>query len=78
MAECAVSDKVWGIGLSMYDNDRFDVSKWKIDSAVNFFDTGLDCNEGFDFNKEQLNQKKTIALNETDELEKLRGYVLIG
>lgn len=59
-------------------NSDFDVSKWKIDSAVNFFDTGLDCNEGFDFIKEQLNQKKTIDLNETDELEKLKGYVLIG
>lgn len=59
-------------------NSYFDVSKWKIDSAVNFFDTGLDCNEGFEFIKEQLNQKTTIDLNETDELEKLKGFVLIG
>lgn len=28
--------------------------------------------------KKQLNQKETIDLNETDELEKLKEYVLIG
>ena len=29
LAECAVKDRVWGIGLSMSDPDRFDLSKWK-------------------------------------------------
>ncbi|MDD5792514.1 MAG: NADAR family protein [Erysipelotrichaceae bacterium] len=28
LAECAVSDIVWGIGLSMKDRDRFDIKKW--------------------------------------------------
>lgn len=28
-AECAVKDRIWGIGLSMHDPDRFDISKWK-------------------------------------------------
>lgn len=29
LAECAVKDKIWGIGLSMDDPDRSDPSKWK-------------------------------------------------
>lgn len=29
LAECAVKDKIWGIGLSMNNPDRFDISKWK-------------------------------------------------
>lgn len=29
LAECAVHDKIWGIGLSMTDPNRFDQSKWK-------------------------------------------------
>ena len=29
MAECAVKDRIWGIGLSMNDHDRQDISKWK-------------------------------------------------
>ena len=28
LAECAVKDKIWGIGLSMTDHDRFDRDKW--------------------------------------------------
>ena len=28
LAECAVKDRIWGIGLSMKDPDRFEVSKW--------------------------------------------------
>lgn len=28
LAECAVKDKIWGIGLSMQDPDRFDQTKW--------------------------------------------------
>lgn len=29
LAECAVKDTVWGIGLSMRDPDRFEMTKWK-------------------------------------------------
>lgn len=29
LAECAVKDRIWGIGLSMRDPDRFDRTKWK-------------------------------------------------
>lgn len=29
LAECAVRDRIWGIGLSMHDPDRFDQAKWK-------------------------------------------------
>ena len=29
LAECAVKDRIWGIGLSMTDPDRHDMSKWK-------------------------------------------------
>ena len=29
LAERAVKDRVWGIGLSMTDPERFDMSKWK-------------------------------------------------
>ena len=28
LAECAVKDRIWGIGLSMHDPDRLDCSKW--------------------------------------------------
>ena len=28
LAECAVRDKIWGIGLSMKNSDRFDIDKW--------------------------------------------------
>lgn len=29
LAECAVKDRIWGIGLSMTDLSRFDKNKWK-------------------------------------------------
>lgn len=29
LAECSVKDRIWGNGLSMHDEDRFDISKWK-------------------------------------------------
>ena len=29
LAECAVHDRIWGIGLSMQDADRLDIGRWK-------------------------------------------------
>ena len=29
LAECAVKDRIWGIGLSMYDPNRLDRTKWQ-------------------------------------------------
>lgn len=29
LAECAVKDKIWGIGLSMHDKRRFDTNQWR-------------------------------------------------
>jgi hypothetical protein len=29
LAECAVKDQIWGIGLSMKDDDRLDKTKWR-------------------------------------------------
>ena len=29
LAECAVKDLIWGVGLSMKDSDRLDKTKWK-------------------------------------------------
>lgn len=29
LAECAVRDRIWGIGLSMKDPDRYEIYKWK-------------------------------------------------
>lgn len=29
LAECAVKDRIWGVGLSMKDPERFEVGKWK-------------------------------------------------
>lgn len=29
LAECAVKDLIWGIGLSMKDPNRFDITKWR-------------------------------------------------
>ena len=29
LAECAVKDRIWGIGLSMKDTRRFDLKEWK-------------------------------------------------
>lgn len=29
LAECAVKDRIWGIGLSMHDSDRLDCAKWQ-------------------------------------------------
>ncbi|MGB5022994.1 MAG: NADAR domain-containing protein [Bifidobacterium adolescentis] len=29
LAECAVKDRIWGIGLSMHDPARFNPSQWR-------------------------------------------------
>ena len=36
LAECAVKDTVWGIGLSMKDKDRLDINKWKGQNLLGF------------------------------------------
>lgn len=36
LAECAVHDKIWGIGLSMNDPARFDIHKWKGENLLGF------------------------------------------
>lgn len=36
LAECAVMDKIWGIGLGMSDYDRYDMSKWKGQNLLGF------------------------------------------
>ena len=36
LAECAVKDCIWGIGLSMKSKDRFDMSKWKGTNLLGF------------------------------------------
>jgi len=36
LAECAVNDRIWGIGLSMHDPDRHEMSKWKGQNLLGF------------------------------------------
>ena len=36
LAECAVMDTIWGIGLSMHDQNRFDMDKWKGQGLLGF------------------------------------------
>lgn len=36
LAECAVMDRVWGIGLSMKDPNRFDMNKWNGQNLLGF------------------------------------------
>lgn len=36
LAECAVQDKIWGIGLSMQDERRFDIREWKGQNLLGF------------------------------------------
>ena len=36
LAECAVKDRIWGIGLSMSDPDRLDINKWKGQNLLGF------------------------------------------
>ena len=36
LAECAVQDKSWGIGLSMKDVNRWDMEKWRGENLLGF------------------------------------------
>ena len=36
LAECAVQDKIWGIGLSMKDVNRWDMEKWRGKNLLGF------------------------------------------
>ena len=36
LAECAVQDKIWGIGLSMKDEKRFDMQQWQGQNLLGF------------------------------------------
>ena len=36
LAECAVQDKIWGIGLSMKDDRRFDPRQWQGQNLLGF------------------------------------------
>lgn len=36
LAECAVQDKIWGIGLSMKDDKRFEMDKWQGQNLLGF------------------------------------------
>lgn len=29
LAECAIKDKIWGIGISISDDERYNIEKWK-------------------------------------------------
>ena len=36
LAECAVSDKIWGIGLSMKDSNKNDIKTWRGQNLLGF------------------------------------------
>lgn len=36
LAECAVKDRIWGIGLSMNDKNRLDIHKWRGQNLLGF------------------------------------------
>ena len=36
LAECAVQDRIWGIGLSMKDDNRFNMEKWRGQNLLGF------------------------------------------
>lgn len=36
LAECAVKDTIWGIGLSMKDPNRYDRTKWKGENLLGY------------------------------------------
>ena len=36
LAECAVKDRIWGIGLSMQDPDRLERTKWRGENLLGY------------------------------------------
>lgn len=36
LAECAVQDKIWGIGLSMTDSSRYNIEQWRGQNLLGF------------------------------------------
>lgn len=36
LAECAVHDRIWGIGLSMKDEKKFDISQWRGENLLGY------------------------------------------
>ena len=36
LAECAVKDRIWGIGLSMKDSKRLDITQWKGENLLGY------------------------------------------
>lgn len=36
LAECAVQDRIWGIGLSMKDDKRFNMNEWQGQNLLGF------------------------------------------
>jgi len=36
LAECAVQDRIWGIGFSMNDKRRFDLNEWQGQNLLGF------------------------------------------
>ena len=36
LAECAVQDRIWGIGLSMKDGRRFSMAEWRGQNLLGF------------------------------------------
>ena len=36
LAECAVQDRIWGNGISMKDDKRFDMKSWKGQNLLGF------------------------------------------
>lgn len=53
IAECAVKDRIWGIGLSMKDEDRFCVDRWKGQNLLGkiLMDVRKDIKQGNDEKK---------------------------
>ena len=50
LAECAVKDCIWGIGLSMKDPDRLNRSKWKGQNLLGLEEQQIEiisCKYGF-------------------------------
>ena len=36
LAECAFNDRIWAIGLTMQDSNRFDIEKWRGQNLLGF------------------------------------------